>query len=263
MTPTDVSNLALAEGATRTLIQGFPPIDNTPAAVACNLFYTPKTRSLLRGANWAFCRRQALLTLLRRAVESDGTVSTDPPSQPWQYEYLAPSDSLRMRFIQQYLTTTASGSSVPLTTAGTGTIYPAYAVTNIPFVEAVDLSTGSPRKTILTNMPDAMLIYTADLSQYPDMWDPLFLTAETAYLAGFLIANLSGDRSLMVTQIQIAKAALDQARGVDGNERIANVDHLPDWIRARAQGGIAYGSAYNCNRSYGWDAVGMPDGLFY
>ena len=262
MTPTDVANLSLAEGSTRTLIQGFPPIDNTPAAVAANLFYTPKTRSLLRGANWAFCRRQSLLTLLRRAIESDGTASTDPPSQPWQFEYLVPSDCLRMRFLQQFLTTTTSGTSVPLTSASGATIYPAYAVTRVPFVEAVDMSTGSPRKTVLTNMQDAMLIYTADLSQYPDMWDSMFLTAETAYLASFLIANLSGDRTNMVTQIQIAKAALDSARGVDGNERIANVDHYPDWLAARSQG-ATYMGGYNRGLPCDWDTVGFPDGLFY
>jgi hypothetical protein len=260
---TGVCNLALAEGATRTLIQGFPPIDNTPAAVACNLFYTPKTQSLLRAAPWAFARRQENLTLLQRAVEADGTVSTDPPPQPWQYSYLYPSSALRARFLQQYLTTTTSGTSVPLTSAGGSISYQAFAVTRTPFVINTDMSTGSPRKTILTNMPDAMLIYTTDLSQYPDMWDPLFLTAETAYLAGFLIANLSGDRSLMVTQIQIAKAALDQARGVDGNERIANVDHVPDFIRARSQGSVGYMGGYN--RGYGndWDQIGFADNLFY
>lgn len=259
--PVDIANLALAEGATRTLINGFPPIDNTPAAVSANLFYSPKTKSLLRGANWNFCRRQANLTLLRRAVNADGTVSTDPPSQPFQYEYLYPSDALKIRFIQQFLTTTTSGTAVPLTSASSSTIYPAYAVTNIPFVEAVDMSTGSPRKTLLTNMPDAMAIYTADMSQYPDMWDANFLTAETAYLASFLIANLSGDRSLMVTQIQIAKNGLDAARGVNGNESISNVDHLPDWIRARTQG-----SAYTGGYGRGgctWDAVAFPDGVFY
>jgi len=262
VTPTDVANLSLAEGSTRTLIQGFPPIDNTPAAVAAKLFYGPKTQSLLRAAPWAFARRQELLTLLKRAIESDGTASSDPPPQPWLYEYLWPSSCLRARFLQQYLTTTTSASSVPLTSASGVAVQQAYANTRVPFVINTDMSTGSPRKTILTNMPDAMLIYTTDLSQYPDMWDPLFLTAETAYLAGFLIANLSGDRSLMVTQIQIAKAALDQARGVDGNERIANVDHTPDWIRARSQG-VGYTGGYLNGGMRDWDQIGFADNLFY
>ena len=159
------------------------------------------------------------------------------------------------------MTTTTSGS-VPLTSASGATIYPAYAVTRVPFVINTDMATGSPRKTILTNMPDAMLIYTTDLSQYPDMWDAMFLTAETAYLASYFIANLAGDRSLMITQIQIAKAALDNARGVDGNERIANINHEPDWIRARSQGG-SYVGGYNRGNAMDWDTVGFPDGLFY
>jgi hypothetical protein len=66
-----------------------------------------------------------------------------------------------------------------------------------------------------------------------------------------------------VTQIQIAKAALDQARGVDGNERIANVDHVPDFIRARSQGGYGYTGGYNRGVMNDWDSIGFADGLWY
>src|SRR5262245_25367168 len=252
--PVDIANLALAEGATRSAINGFPPIDNSPAAVASKLFYTPKTQALLRGANWDFCRRQANLSLLRRAINADGTASSDPPSQPWQYEYLYPSDCLRARFLIQFQSTTASGLTIPLTSASGATIYPAYAVTRVPFVIAADINaSGQPRKTILTNMQDAMLIYTADLSQSPDMWDAMFLTAETAYLAAYLIANLSADKQLMAQQIGIAKMAIDGARSVNGNEGISNVDHIPDWLRARWQGGVPYGAGYNRGTPCDWD----------
>ena len=141
-------------------------------------------------------------------------------------------------------------------------IYPAYANTAVPFVEAVDMSTGSPRKTLLTNMQDAMLIYTADMSQYPDMWDPMFTLGNTAFLGSYFIANLSGDRANLVTQIQIAKGALDSARGMNGSESISNVDNLPDWIRARAQGSVAYSSAGRGSLCT-WDQVAFPTGIFY
>jgi hypothetical protein len=262
MTPTDICNIALAEAATRTTINGFPPIDNTPAAVSANTFFTPKTRALLRGANWNFCRRQESLTLLRRAINADGTASSDPPSQPFQYEYLYPSAALKIRFIQQFLTTTTSGTVVPLTSASGATIYPAFANTRTPFVEAVDMSGGTPRKTLLTNMPDAMAIYTMDLSQYPDMWDALFTLANTAFLASYFVANLSGDKSMLQLQIGIAKSGLDSARGTNANESISNVDHIPDFIRARSQGSVSYGGGYG--RGYcDWDQVAFPDGLFY
>jgi hypothetical protein len=67
----------------------------------------------------------------------------------------------------------------------------------------------------------------------------------------------------MVTQIQIAKAALDQARGTDGNERIANVDHYPDWMRARSQGGVSFMGGYNRGSPNDWDQIGFADNLFY
>ncbi len=259
----DICNIALSEGATRTSINGFPPIDNSPAAVASKTYYVPKVQGLLRAANWAFARRQANLTLLRAAF-INGVASTDPPSQPFQYEYLMPSDALKIRFIQQYQTTTTSG--VPLTSAPSNTVLPAYAVTRVPYVIAADIDPTShaPRKTILTNMQYAMAIYTADLSQYPDMWDLLFQSAATSTLAAYFIMTLAGDRALMAQQIQVASGILASARSANANESMSNIDHVPDWIQARMQSG---GGLWNGNAMGGfggdWDQMVFPDGLTY
>ncbi len=148
--PVDICQLALAEGATRTTINGFPPIDNSPAAVSARLFYTPKTQMLLRAAPWDSARRQAPLTLIKQAF-LNGVASSNPPPQPWQYEYLWPADCLRARFIQQFQV--VNSVSPPLTTGPQNMISPAFANTGIPFVVANDpLSTGQPRKVILRNM---------------------------------------------------------------------------------------------------------------
>lgn len=260
MTPTDIANIALAEGQTRTQINGFPPIDNSPAAVAAALFYTPKTRALLRAAPWAFCRRQENLTLLRSYEDTP----SDPPPQPFRYQYLWPSDCLRFRFLLQHQTVTTSGT--PFTSAPQGVVTPAYANTAVPFVEAMDNNSGSPRRTLLTNMSNAMGVYTADLSQKPDMWDPMFLSAETAMLASYFIMQLAGDRALMTTQINVATSVLGSARGMNGNESISNVDHVPDWLMARTRVGLGgywnnYGNGVGIGQ--GWDAFSFPNGLTY
>src|SRR5580765_8064894 len=145
MSPVDVANLALAEGATRTLINGFPPIDNTPAAVTAGLFYTPKIQMLLRAAPWTFARRQIQLTQLKAAVVN-GVVSTNPPPQPWQFEYAYPSDCPRARFLIQFQQPSPSGT--PFTTGPQNMISPAYAFTDVPFVIAndPDTTTQIPRK---------------------------------------------------------------------------------------------------------------------
>lgn len=262
MTPTDVANLALAEGQTRTQINGFPPLDNSPAAVASGLFFTPKTQALLRAAPWIFCRRQELLTLLK----SYESTPSDLPPQPWRFMYLYPSDCLRARFLLQYQTLTTSG--VPFTSVPQNVVTPAYANTSIPFVEAMDNNGGNPRRVLLTNMPNAMLVYTTDLSQKPDMWDPMFLSAETATLASYLVMNLTGDKQLVASQIAIAKGVLDNARGMNGNESISSVDHMPDWLLARTQAGLGgYWNNYGNNTfggfNGGWDQMSFPNGLFY
>ena len=240
--------------------------DNSPAANAASLFYTPKTQALLRAAPWAFARKQAILTQYKASI-INGQQSSDPPPQPWNYEYLRPADCLRARFLQPFLTTSAS-DTVPLTTAPNVIFPAASADTRIPFVDAMDVdANGQPIKVILTQLPQAQLIYTADLSQYPDMWDPSFLSAETAYLASYFLSALSGDRQAMGQQIGIAKAILDSARAVNASESITSMDHTPDWIIARGGGfgrpapwspGVA-GGFYNS----GWDACAFPNGLTY
>jgi len=68
---------------------------------------------------------------------------------------------------------------------------------------------------------------------------------------------------MMSQQINIAKSAIDGARAINGNESISNVDHIPDWLRARASGGIGFAGGYNRNTFCDYDAVSFPDGLFY
>lgn len=265
MNPTTVCNIALGEAQSRTTISGFPPIDNSPAAVQAGLFFTPKTQALLRAANWDFARRQEAGTLIQQAF-INGSPSSDPPPQPWLYSYQYPSDALRVRFLIQYQQPQAGG--VPFTTGPQNVINPAYATTSVPFVVAnVPQASGQPRKLILTNMQNAYIVYTCDLSQTPDMWDSLFLSGVTATLAAYFVAALAGDKGLLATQIQAAKGVLDSARSMNGSESISNVDHFPDWLTIRTSGGWGGGWMYGAGAATpspcGYDTMGFPGGIFY
>lgn len=257
----DIVNIALLEMSNRVQINSLS--DNTPAANAANLLFVPKTQALLRAAPWSFCRKQALLTQYKAAI-INGATSTNPPPQPWGYEYLRPADCLRARFIAPFMTTTAS---VPLTTAP-NFLYPGGCLdTGIPFIDAMDVDpSGNPIKVILTQLGQAQMVYTADMSQFPDMWDPMFESALTAYLASYFIAALAGDRQMMISQINIAKAALDSARAQNASEAIPNQDHIPDWIRARS-GGFGFNPAPWAagfgGSGLGWDSCAFPSGEFY
>jgi hypothetical protein len=261
--PTDVCNLALLETGSRVSINSLT--DNTPQAIVANQFYTPKIQALMRAAAWVFLRKTLALTQLKAAVVN-GQPSSNPPPQPFLFEYAYPSDCLRARFLIPYQTPQPSGSP-PLTTAPNVAPFAIRPPTSVPFVVGSDTdSNGNPIRVILTNMYQALLIYDADLSQMPDLWDPMFLSAATAFLASYFITALARNKDQLAQQVGIVKSVLDQARAVDGNEAILNNDHLPDWMAVRLTGyGYPYGGwgVGASTTGWGWDACSLADGLSY
>ena len=260
MTPTTVCNLALAEIGQRIQIAALT--DASPAANVAALFYEPKTQMLLRSANWDFARAQIPLSLWKSQIVN-GALSNTPPPQPWQYSYLYPQDCLRMRFVQPTVTNT--GGNVALTASQmTQLVFPPIP-TSIPFVEGTDFDVNNnPIRVILTNVMQAQGVYTRDLSQTPDLWDPLFLAGETALLGSYFINALARDKAQMEQQVALAKSIIDQARVANGNEGISNVDHVPDWIRTRRVTGLPW--LYNAQPNVGYGGGGycsFPDGSFY
>lgn len=118
---------------------------------------------------------------------------------------------------------------------------------------------GHATKTLLSNVPGAIGIYTMDVTN-PDMFDDLFQGALTAALSYKLVIPLAGDSGM---REQFAKSAQDsilQARVVDGNEAIPSSDHSVDWITTRGVGsvygygnyGSGWGDYYGFNESMNW-----------
>lgn len=262
MGPVEVANMALSEVGNDVQINSFD--DNTPASRAARTFYTPKLQMLMRSANWDKFRAQIALTQLKATV-INGVTTDDPPPSPWNFEYAYPSDCLKLRFIQP--TPQAVPGGVPLTTAPNALLVTGSLPTQIPFVVGTDYDAdNNPNSVILTNLYQAQGVYTRDLSQFPDLWDPLFLSAATALLASYFINALARDTSQMNAQIALAKNVIDQARDASANESISNADHIPDWIRARGAGSVswAWNQSGPAGVNYGgWDACGFPDGAFY
>lgn len=262
MDPVTVCNIALQEIGQRVLINNFD--DGTPAAQAAKLLYTPKMQMLMRSAPWNGFRKQAALTMLKATV-INGTVSTTPPPQPWDYEYQWPSDCLKARFIIP--TANALTSGTPLTTATDSALIYGSPPTTIPYVVANDLdANNNPIKVILTSLPQAQLIYTVDLSPYPDLWDPMFLSAATATLGAYFINALMRDRGDFTNQMALAKDMVMSARMASGNESISSIDHTPDWMAVRMQSAVPF--AWNSSSANGaapgaWDYCEFPGGLFF
>ena len=88
------------------------------------------------------------------------------------------------------------------------------------------------QRVILTNQEFALLSYVRQVEN-PNVMDPEFLQAWVSALAGRLVFQLTGDRSLANQKLQEANGFVAQARISDGNEGLTINDVIPDWIRTR------------------------------
>jgi hypothetical protein len=223
--PVDLCNRALSEC-------GLEPIgdieDGSPASRLMLRVYQPSLRQMLAKAPWNFARKQDILIVMADIYGQ--LISLRDVPAPWAYMYEWPVDCVDARWV---LPTVPYEYQLPVP----------FLVTSAPRPNPLDSSWDSieghdPEQTrvIVTNHPDASLIYTA-LMQYPDAWDPLFEEAMVARLAAQAAMPLIADkvlaRAVRGENLQIAKAALDTAMVRDGNEGWNVVSHTPDWITAR------------------------------
>jgi len=255
--PVDICNRALQEIGAQATISTINPSDGSTEGNACSILYTPKIQALHRSAHWNFARKQLALTQLKAQIVN-GVVSTNPPPVPWLYEYAYPEDCLKARFLIP-LNLIDGQPVIPFTTGAN--VAPIFLRSEAaPFVVGTDLdSTKNTIRVILTNVPAAILVYTADFSQLPDLWDPHFANAADAYLGAWLVNALARNRDLWRDQMALVKDVVEAARVSDGNEGITTVDHYPDWMRVRAATG-AYYQYYDSQCYYGWDSVSFPSG---
>jgi hypothetical protein len=265
-TPVDIVNRALqAIGAQATITSLDPPDALSTEAAVANMLYTSRIQALLRAAHWNFARYQGPLTVLTQTINPDGTIPTYAPPLPWLYEYAYPSDCIKARFILPYFDSMAGVPLVPFTLGQSAT--PMWANSPaVPFIVNSDsrpISASTPPiKVILSNHPSARLVYTADYSQLPDLWDASFSIAAETYLSMWLVNALARNKELWQDQAKLVMEVVGQARVSDGNEGLTTVDHLPDWMRVRGALG-ATGWYFDNQCYYGWDALGFPSGSAY
>lgn len=106
------------------------------------------------------------------------------------------------------------------------------------------------QRTILTNQEFAILNYIRQVID-PNVMDPQFLQAWVAGLAGRLVFQLTGDKTLANQKLSEANAFVASARIGDGNEGLTINDVVPDWIRIRGFDAIDPG-VLGPNLQYDW-----------
>jgi len=180
-------------------IEAFDPPEDSTESHQVKLWYHHCRRETLELFDWSFARKRLTLAL----------DSNDPPDGVWIYRYQYPADGLVIRKLEN----PAGRAAAP-----------------VPF--DIELPITPEVKTILTNVGDAVAVYTANIL-IPALYSPSFVNAFSLTLANRLIHPINGDKKMkeavaeQYTQMIILAGALNFKQGRD---------HLPreaSWIEAR------------------------------
>lgn len=235
--PDDIVNEALDEIGIEEIGDLY---EGSRASIVARRNYDVTLRAMHAAAPWNFARKQVQVTMLG---DISGTYHTnmDVPL-PWAYIYEWPYDCVHARFVLGTDAYALNASGKPLFVPPAWNRPAPFLVTDMPIPnlgsawERQEGHNPDSTKVVATNQLGATLIYTG-LIQYPDAWDALFRRAFTAALAARLVLPLIQDKKTAVVvrndQLRVAKEALIEARVRDGNEGWTQIDHTPDWIRAR------------------------------
>lgn len=215
----EIANMALDIIGTRSSIASLSEGSAEANAVARQ--WSNAVDAVLRAAHWNFARRQLALTLLSDATQGQ------PVPTPWLYEYAYPSDCLLARFVMPTIQ-----STLPSAVPGTPSQVVATSAP-VKFLVGADFdASGNPVQVILTNQPQATLVYTFR-NLNTAMYDAKFVACLAAYLGARICIPLTGDKNMMKMAIEMANQYSREAQTSNGNEGLTVIDHAPDWIRVR------------------------------
>lgn len=264
-----ISNRALLSVGARAQVSSVFPSDGSEEGNALAILWQPTFEALARTAQWNVLSQQVTLALLQAAVGTPenptGTNYPVPPT-PYLYGYAYPSDCLDMRYLVPSFPANTGTTPTPPTTASVAAATVIPGGSQIPYVvrQQKDLN-GNPIITILTNQSQAQAVYTVNQPN-PAAWDSLFQAAMVGALGAYLVPALSLSLPLMELSIKAAETAIAKARVADGNEGVTTMDHLPDWMRARAGGsnwGPGWGPGIANYGGYVYGDMSWPSGGTY
>lgn len=190
-----IANMALSYIGARQLINDLN--EDSPEAQQVRLWYERCRAQALQAYDWSFARRR---------VSGEKSLS-DPPKYEWEFRYTYPSDALSIRKIENPMGHQADA---------------------IPF----SIESDGSSKSIVTNMDDARIVYTYDLtdtSQFP----PLFSELLSVGLAARIAFTLTGRAELMQVLNDQYRFLLMSASAHDANEQVGKKPRESEFIRAR------------------------------
>ena len=208
---TDICNAAISHVGTRSKISSIT--EGSQEANACLTHFAMVRDATLRAFDWNFARKTVALANISLPIPAGQTVAPTSNVARWSYEYLIPTDCIRLRRL----------NDVPLI------------VLPETFCElAADTdATGATINVILSNTSPVSAIYTAQVTD-PNRWDTGFVDAVTYGLAARVCFELSGKEEREKALTQMWQMALREAAAQAANEGSAlNRVYLPEALTAR------------------------------
>lgn len=170
--------------------------ENRAEAGTVSVFIDEARRQVLSSYDWGFARQTQVLSQ-----------SASTPISDWGYAYDTPAGMLVARAI----------------------INPYGRKEDVPETQ---IQVFNNRKTILTDIEQASLIYTADVEDYDLYTAPAYM-ALAHLIAAYTGPSLIGDRARGLRLFEIYTQIVKQAAAVDSNQDVPHDTQVPDWISKR------------------------------
>lgn len=192
-----IGNFALAHIGTRSTIESLT--EASAEAPVINLWYDYCRLEVLEAFDWTFARRRLTLSSLSLGL-ADGV---------WAYRYQYPSDCVAFRKIQNPL-----GDDVDA----------------VPYT--LEMNDDQTAKTILTNLDDAVGVYTFDQA-ITTFFSSHFVNTFSRLLAHRIAISLTAKKSIEKKQWEEYQSMLLTAPAHNANEEVAAPPREAEWIRGR------------------------------
>ena len=202
---TGIVNMALSHVGSRSTVENFRT-EKTEEAVQARIWYDYARQLILETYDWNFARKRVGLALHGDVISE---TATDPMAGVWGYRYQYPDDCLKARKIQN--------PNAPPDDA-------------TPF--EVETSLDGEEKTILTDVEDAVLVYTFD-QKATELFHAMFVLGFSHLLASLMAWSLTGKRKVGLDQFTLYQSVLPSATAADANEAMEPPPREAEAIRGR------------------------------
>lgn len=197
-----IGNLALSKIGARSRIESLD--EQSPEAQEIKLWYDFAREEVLKAYNWSFARKRIAL-----AAHAE-----DPPTDEWAYRYQYPSDCIVCRRIVNPLGRRAKP---------------------VPFHVETGVDSGARQKTILTNMANAKLLYTYDVTD-TTQFSQFFIQTLATLIAHYIAYPLTGKETIQERMLKTFQGMIEGAPIHDANEEVEEPEKDASWIQARGGG---------------------------